>query len=334
MKRFRTGVVIGKFFPPHKGHHYLINQASAQCAHLSVLVCWKSEQDISIDIRLGCLHEIHPDAEIIAVNDDLPDYDSAAWAYRTIQVLGYSPDAVFTSEDYGDSYAALMGSIHVMVDRERAIVPCSGTMIRQSPLDYLECLSPFMRAHYVKRVCVVGAESTGTTTLAKFLADHYHTAWVPEYGREYCIQKWKDGYTDEWTSDEFTHIAEEQSNREDTAARIANRVVFGDTDAFATSIWHRRYLETRNLEVESLAAKRHYDLYLLTGDEIPFEQDGYRDGESIRHWMHQEFIRELDSSGRSWALISGNHQMRMAKSIRLVDGILKAHTHSSNDNTK
>lgn len=334
MKRFHTGVVIGKFYPPHMGHHYLINQASAQCAHLSVLVCWKSEQDVPIDIRLACLQETHPDAEIIAVDDNLPDDDSAAWACRTVQVLGYSPDAVFTSEDYGDTYAAHMGSIHVMVDRDRAVLPCSGTMIRQSPHDYLEYLSPFMRAHYVKRVCVVGAESTGTTTLAKSLADHYDTVWVPEYGREYCIQKWADGYTDEWTSDEFAYIAEEQSSREDTAARIANKVVFGDTDAFATSIWQRRYLGTRNLEVESLAAKRHCDLYLLTGDEIPFEQDGYRDGESIRHSMHQEFIRELNSSGRFWALISGNHQERMLKSISLVDEILKAHTCLSDDKTR
>ncbi|MHB1459096.1 MAG: AAA family ATPase [Armatimonadota bacterium] len=334
MKRFRTGVVIGKFYPPHMGHHYLIDQASAQCAYLSVLVCWKSKQNVPIGIRLACLREMHPGVRIIAIDDDLPDDDSAAWADRTHQVLGYSPDAVFTSEDYGDSYAALMGSMHVMVDRERIIVPCSGTMIRQSSLDHLQCLSPFMRAHYVKRICVVGAESTGTTTLARSLADHYHTVWVPEYGREYCINKWADGYTDEWTSDEFTHIAKEQSNREDAAARIANRVVFNDTDTLATGIWHRRYLGTRNLEVESVTASRHCDLYLLTGDEIPFEQDGYRDGESIRHWMHEEFIRELNSSACFWALISGNHQERMAKSILLVDEIIKTHTPLSEDNRK
>lgn len=323
MKKYCTGVVIGKFYPPHNGHHYLINQASIQCENLSVLVCWKPDQSVPIDVRLACLVEMHPEVNVIAVNDDLQDDDSEAWAKRTIQVLGYSPDVVFSSEDYGDVYSSLMDSIHIMVDRERVIVPCSGTMIRQLPLDNLDCLSPLMRAHFVKRICVIGAESTGTTTLAESLADYYHTVWVPEYGREYCVKKWAKGYTDEWTSDEFIHIAEEQSNREDMAARIANKVVFCDTDAFATSIWHRRYLGTRCMEVQSLAEKRHYDLYLLTGDEIPFEQDGYRDGESIRHWMHQEFVNELESSGRSWALINGNHKERIAKSISLVNIILR-----------
>lgn len=292
------------------------------CDRLSVLVCWKPEQTVPIDVRIACLREVHPRAQIIAVPDDLGDDDTIGWAANTMRILGGSPDVVFTSEDYGEGYAAAMGAVHVMVDRERRAVPCSGTLVRANPLEHLAMLAPSMRAYYVKRVCVVGAESTGTTTLAEALAAHYRTNWVPEYGREYSIAKCPDGFVESWTSEEFLHIALEQSRREDEAARSANKVLVCDTDAFATGIWHRRYMHCRNLEVEAHARSRSYDLYLLTDDEIPFVQDGFRDGEIIRHWMHATFAEELAAAGRRWDLVTGKHEDRMAQAVALIDGLL------------
>lgn len=325
MKQFRTGVVIGKFYPPHRGHHHLIDTAAAACERLAVLVCWKPEQTVPVAVRVACLREVHPRVEVIAVADTLADDDTAGWAAHTRQLLGYAPEAVFTSEDYGPGYARLLGATHVMVDRARARVPCSGTMIRANPLAHLDWLAPPMRAYYVRRVCVLGAESTGTTTLAWALAEHFATAWVPEYGREYCAEiKFKDGFTEEWATAEFVHIAEEQSRREDAAARLANRVLICDTDAFATAIWHRRYLHRRSPQVETLAAARRYDLTLLTGDEIPFEQDGTRDGESIRHWMHETFIEELESAGRHWVLLRGAPEERLRQAVTLIEPLLDA----------
>jgi NadR type nicotinamide-nucleotide adenylyltransferase len=70
-----------------------------------------------------------------------------------------------------------------MVDRARAAVPVSGTLIRSDPLAYLEFLEPCVRAYFVRRVVLIGAESTGKTTLAQQLAERFNTTWVPEYGR-------------------------------------------------------------------------------------------------------------------------------------------------------
>lgn len=318
MKDFRTGVVIGKFCPPHRGHNYLIETASARCERLFVLVCWKPEQAVPIDVRMACIREVHPEVDAIAVEDTLADDDTQGWAANTIRIIGGRPDVVFTSEDYGDGYARAMGAVHVSVDRHRTKYPCSGTMVRANPLDGLEWLAPCVRAFYVRRVCIVGAESTGKTTLAMKLAERFKTEWVPEYGREYCVEKWKNGYTDTWTADEFVVIAKEQARREDEAARRANRVLFCDTDPFATSIWNERYLHEPNREVQTIAAKRKYDLYLLTGDEIPFEQDGLRDGEHIRHWMHKRFEEELTATGRPWVLVSGSLDERLEKAAVLV----------------
>lgn len=64
---------------------------------------------------------------------------------------------------------------------------------------------------------------------------------------------------------------------------------------------------------------RKYDLYLLTGDEIPFEQDGLRDGEHIRHWMHERFIEELTKSKRPWKLLVGPLDARLAQAVQMID---------------
>jgi NadR type nicotinamide-nucleotide adenylyltransferase len=329
MKAFRTGIVIGKFYPPHKGHHYLIETASAQCDRLFVLLCWKPEHTVPVEVRAACIRELHPEVTVIEVEDKLGDDDTPGWAANTIRILGQSPDAVFSSEDYGDGYAKAMGATHVMVDRRRATVPCSGTMIRNNPLACLEWLGPRMRAYYVRRICIVGAESTGKTTLARQLAEHYRTNWVPEYGREYCEEKWKHGYTDTWTTAEFVAIATEHARREDEAARTANKVLICDTDPFATGIWHERYMNRRSQEVEAIANRRGYDLYLLAGDEIPFVQDGWRDGEHVRHWMHERFVEELTATNRPWKLISGSPSERLESAVKLIDEMVKRYTESA-----
>ena len=323
MRRFRTGVVIGKFYPPHRGHHHLIETALRQCERVSVLVCWKPAQQVPIAVRVECLREEHPPADIVPVEDHLADDDTLGWAALTTQLLGGVPDAVFSSEDYGEPYARAMGSCHVMVDQQRDVVPCSGTLIRSNPLAHLHFLSPRMRAYYVKRFCVLGAESTGTTTMAIALAAHYRTSWVPEYGREYSEIKMTQDYSGVWHSDEFVNIAREQARREDAAARTANRVLICDTDPFATTLWHRRYTGRHSVEVEMIANVRHYACYLLTGDEIPFVQDGLRDGEDIRHAMHRQFVEELTVTGRKWTLLRGPHEDRLAQAVTLIDDILQ-----------
>ena len=323
MKPFARGLVIGKFLPPHLGHHHLIDTASAQSERLFVIVCAHPEQELPARVRVACLKERHPEADVRVVDDVVPGDDSAGWAAYTRRSLGFRPEAVFTSEDYGDPYAAALGARHVLVDRARQTVPCSGTMIRHDPLAHLEWLSPFMRALYVRRVCVVGAESTGTTTLAGQLAERYATVWVPEYGREYCERKWKDGYTTEWSTEEFLHIAAEQSRREDEAARRAQRLLVCDTDAFATALWHQRYVGARSAAVEAIAAPRPADLYLLTGDEIPFVQDGTRDGEHVRHEMHEAFAQALVATGRRFVLLRGSREARLTQAATCVEALLR-----------
>jgi NadR type nicotinamide-nucleotide adenylyltransferase len=315
---FGLGVVIGKFLPPHRGHRFLIETALSRCERVVVIVCGKPVDPISPELRAGWLRELVPSAEIMLIDDQYDENDSRVWAENTIGWLGRSPDAVFTSESYGDAYAGHMGCVHVSVDPTRVAIPCSGTAVRSDPFSMWDFIDPPVRAWFAKRVVVVGAESTGTTTLARDLARALKTVWVPEYGREYSERKQAAG--DEiWSSQEFLEIAREQTRMEDLAARLANRILICDTNAFATCLWHRRYMGFDHEPLEEFAQGCRADLYLLTGDEIPFVQDGLREGEHIRHEMHQWFETALARQHVPWRHVCGSATERLNFAIESIE---------------
>jgi NadR type nicotinamide-nucleotide adenylyltransferase len=237
----KTGFVVGKFYPFHLGHMYLLDVARAYTDTLTVFVCEKASQDILGSTRAAWIQELYPGVTVLLIPDTLDDNDTLGWASYTKKILGRAPDIVFTSEEYGRGFAKALGAKHVLVDIRRNHLPVSGTKIRSNPKKYWEYLSPPVRADLTKRVVVLGAESTGTTTLAHALSEHYHTSWVEEYGREYSLRKAKNNDTS-WDTKEFVHIASEQIRRENEAARSSSGVLICDTDAFATTLWHKRYM--------------------------------------------------------------------------------------------
>ncbi len=318
----KRGVIIGKFYPPHKGHEHLIRQGLSQADQLTVIICDKEGQNIPGELRAEWLREMFPQVTVVVVEDLLGDTDSQGWAEFTIKILGYRPDAVFTSEKYGDDYARFLGARHVLVDLDRKTVPISATSIRKNPLSCWDHLSPCVRAYYAKRVCIVGAESTGKTTMARALGDYYQTTWVPEYGRMYSEGRWKTLETDGWRTDEFVHIARQQDLMEDAFARSCRKILFCDTDSFATSLWHERYVGHIAKEVEEVSVGRKCDLCFLADTDIPFVQDGLRDGEKIRKSMQERFRQELERRKKPYIVLSGSHEQRMKKAIEICDKLL------------
>ncbi len=314
MKKWHTGVIIGKFLPPHHGHKFFIETAASQVDELTVFVCGHHDDFIDVVVRARWLREIHPNVRILSVYDIYDDdANSPLWANLTMTWLGYKPDVAFTSEDYGERWAKEMGSDHVLVDFERKKVPMSGTKVRAAPLENWDYIEPVVRAHYARRICVLGAESTGSTTLAEALAERYQTNWVPEYGREYCEKYW-DGLDYVWKSEEFTVIAREQTRRENEAAKWCNKVLICDTNAFATRLWHERYMGFFSPAVDEIVDQTPKPvLYVLTDIDIPFVQDGIRDGEHIRAQMHARFIEELEKQDVPWILVSGTIEERIAQ---------------------
>lgn len=318
----KRGLVVGKFYPFHSGHAYLIETAAKQSDQLTVLVCDRSDQVFSGEERARWIKEFFPTVEVRVMRDIFDDDNSERWAKYTKAFLGYRPDLVFTSEDYGDAYAKYLGATHVLVNRARNIVPISGTLVRQNPFEHWQFLSAAVRSRLARRVALVGAESTGTTTMAKALATHFSTVWVPEFGRFYSEGKWPSKTA--WKTEEFIFIAEEQNRIEDYYARLANKLLICDTNAWATRLWHERYIGTLDRGVEARSKGRQYDLVLLTDCDIPFVQDGLRDGEHIRVSMHKRFQTVLEQEGIPYILLSGSHEKRLKEAVSACEKLLSS----------
>lgn len=316
------GITVGKFYPFHLGHDHLIRTAKGEVDHLVVLVGFKPGQEIPGSLRASWIRELHPEVEVIEVLEDIPDAPEP-WARRALEVLaGRRPDLVFTSEPYGEPWAAFLEARHRAVDPERTVWPVSGTLLRRNPGAHWHLLAPPVRAWLARRVCILGVESSGTTTLAQALAEHYRTVWVPEYGRWYWEGRRHAPDSGRWDTGELVRIARGQAAWEDDLAQRANRVVICDTCPLATHVWHRRYLGFYAREVEQVAARRQYDLSILTLPDFGFVQDGTRDGEHIRLQMHAWFVEVLQSHGRRFITVGGPPGQRLAEAVRHIDPLL------------
>jgi HTH-type transcriptional repressor of NAD biosynthesis genes len=357
---FPHGLVVGKFYPPHRGHLHLIEAAAERCRVVTVLVMAAACETLPLADRVRWLRAACgglPAVTVIGVPCDVPvDFgDAAIWTAQVAVMLAAlegnglaRPGAVFSSEPYGNELAARLGAQHVCVDARRVAVPVWASQIRADLAGNWGLLIGPAQASLAARVVVLGAESTGTSTMAELLAAHYRQrggAWsrtpcVPEGGRDYTVTKWQQaravaaaaGQPEPpldalaWTHSDFDAVAAEQTRRENEAAAAGSPLVVCDTDAFATSVWERRYLGLRARGPQPWATTdlpRHA-VYLLTSHEgVPWHDDGLREGDlAIRAAMTGWFIAALTAAGHSWVLLTGTIDDRLDLAVRVTDSIL------------
>lgn len=235
-------LVIGKFYPPHEGHHWLIDQALADGPTI-VAIMWSEQESIRPGLRKKWLQDVHGYLCYIIVKDELPvDFNDQALSNRHADLiqrellaphLGLNKiTKVFGCEPYVEHLAEYFWARPVRLDRSH--IPISATQIREDPRQYWDYLRPATKAGLCKRIVCIGAESCGTTTLAKDLAEHYQTVWVPEYGRLYS-----EGLTTgAWHHEDLCHIASAQHSLEEALARRSEHgLLISDTDMLATQVW-------------------------------------------------------------------------------------------------
>jgi NadR type nicotinamide-nucleotide adenylyltransferase len=179
-----------------------------------------------------------------------------------------------------------------------------------------------MRDEGIRRVCLLGAESTGKTTMAAALAERFETVWVPEYGRGYTEEGREPGAP--WRSIELVHIVRIQGWLEGELGSQAKRLLVCDTDAFTTSVFHDVLVGgPQPAELRDAVARERYDLFLLCGTDVPFVQDGWRDERArTRLEMHERYRRFLEERHERWLLLEGDHETRLATASAAVDALL------------
>lgn len=171
------------------------------------------------------------------------------------------------------------------------------------------------RQQRVRLICLYGPESTGKSTLARRLAERYHTSYVPEVAREIVS-------SNQFTADDIVRIGRQQTSRVLTAMKSANRVLFCDTDVITTAIYSDTYLSQVPGELAELEKQVRYDQYFLFNIDVPWVADGLRDLGSKREEMLARFKAELDRRKIAYILVSGSYEERERVIVDYVDDLL------------
>jgi NadR type nicotinamide-nucleotide adenylyltransferase len=172
----------------------------------------------------------------------------------------------------------------------------------------------------VLRVAILGAESSGKSTLAEALATHYGTLWVPEYLRE---------FVDTHARVPFEHdqypIARTQIEREHAAAARATTFLFCDTTPLMTALYSGVYWNRVDPELAALDRAHDYACTLVVAPDVPWEADGLqRESEAVRQAVHEMVLRTLHERAIGFVLITGSPRQRVLRAQGALEDLLRA----------
>lgn len=158
----------------------------------------------------------------------------------------------------------------------------------------------------MNKIILTGPESAGKTTLARDLAARYHTAWAPEYARDYLRDLGRP-----YAEDDLVAIARGQLAREEAYARQSSGLLFCDTSLLVIKVWSDyRYGRTHPWILEQLR-ERPAQLYLLCRPDLPWEPDPLRENPNDREALFDIYQRELEALSLPYAVVSGKGQERL-----------------------
>ena len=170
------------------------------------------------------------------------------------------------------------------------------------------------------KIAITGPESTGKTTLTRQLAEHYQTLWVPEYARFYLSRLPRP-----YTPEDVLEIAKSQLQWEDAWGRLANDLLFCDTDLVVNKIWLKFKYDMESKWIEAQLKSREYHLHLLCDIDLPWEDDPLRENPDLsdRQTLYNLYKNELESLDVNFIEIVGSMEERLAQAIQSVDALLE-----------
>ena len=185
----------------------------------------------------------------------------------------------------------------------------------------------------VKKIVVIGPESTGKSTLCKQLAAHYHTIWVEEYAREYLLKN-GNNYTFENLLDiakgqiagEELLIARCPLTESDSGEQLATgngQLLFIDTNMYVMKVWCEFVFEKCHHWILNRIAERKYDLYLLCNTDLPWVKDELREYPDLisRQKLYHHYKDIMINQNVPWVDISGSYKERLEKAIAAVQDV-------------
>lgn len=171
----------------------------------------------------------------------------------------------------------------------------------------------------IKKIAIVGPESTGKSTLSVQLAKHYQVPWVAEYARYYCAALTADCTL----QDEINMFHGQVALEESVLATADTPFIICDTTFLTVKIWSDEILgETPQIVLDAIT-QRPYDLYLLLDIDLPWQEDPLRDFPHMREHFMQVWHKELKALNANYVIINGIEN-RLKNAINAIDHFLKS----------
>ena len=307
--KYKNGLVLGKFMPPHKGHEYLFRFAKQYCENLTIVVDCLKEQTISTELRKIWIEQLVTDANVVALDEYMPqspeDMDNfwEFWKQKLYKVAG-KPDVLIAAMDYGWELAKHLECDFIPLDVARQSIPISATEIRENPMKHWDFIVESARGYFMKKLCFIGPESTGKSTIAKKLANEFKTVYIPEYAE--AIIKKQNAFFEH----NVKEVAWAQVRSEKALERMVNKFMLCDSDIITTMVWSEELFSKVEFELFEIAKSQKYDLTFLFYPDNPWIADVHRNLESssdeFRLKMFNKMENYLIQYNRPYQVIKGS----------------------------
>lgn len=189
----------------------------------------------------------------------------------------------------------------------------------------------------IKKIVIVGPESTGKSTLCEKLADHYNTIWVKEYAREYLLKNGTDYSFEDLSDVAKGQLANEENGLEELEKKIKAETssssfnphqytpLFIDTDMIVMKVWCEFVFDKCHNWILNEIVDRKYHLYLLGNIDAPWVKDELREYPDLptRERLYNHYKDIMVNQSVPWVDICGNYDERLQKAIKAVDKILQ-----------
>ena len=290
-----TGVILGKFMPPHEGHVALVRTASYLVDKLTIVLATSDSDPISPALRKGWMEDLFPESVVIVANrgkDQLPTNDPD-WA-RIIRGFHPEPiDRVIGSEGYFVDLARALNAQHFILDPMWMAYPANSIEILADPFGHWHSIPDHVRPFFQKRLTMIGPESTGKSYMADLLAQKFGGPYVPEYGRPY--EKFRE--PGPYEAKELHFIVDGHVAHRKTLSLKAGPVLFEDTDPLLTAVWAEMLLGHSLPDLEArIELPEHY---LLLDADAPWQEDPLRyfASQELRQKFFTRIKNKLDAFG-------------------------------------
>lgn len=329
---YKVGMYGGSFNPMHNGHLECITKAACMCEELYIVLSVGNKRDeIDYRVRYRWLYQATKhigNVRIIILEDNCAtkaDYTLEVSKADTEYVksqIGKHIDVVFCGSDYDENSfwnVNYPDSEFYVFDRDEL----SSTELRENIYAHWDWLPNIVKPYFVKKVLIIGLESSGKSVMTVNLANHFNTNYIEEAGRELSE---KSGTDTLMLKEDFTEILLTQKMNEMKAIEHSNRVLFCDTDCLITQ-FYLNFLkgDEENIKLsEAIDGINNYDLVLFLAPDVKWVQDGDR-SEEIRdnRPMYRDMLGEIyKSHGKCFRYIEGSYLEKYNQCVELVNDML------------